>query len=319
MISSLPPPADPLLIGFSPSCDPSSPSATLRPTGFSRSGSIGTAGGLQFSQEAFIDSILDRYRMSDCTPITTPMEPGLHLRRPMGEEEGTTVAAPYQSLVGSLLYLANKTRPDLSYVVAKLAKYNSCFGQQHWDAARRVLKYLKGTRNLALTYPAKCDLTIVGYCDSDWAGEKDTRTLYHRLHLSSRRQPGQLEGADTRPTCTFRHGGGILCSNGGNSGSNFPESSILSSLGLPQSPITIYTDNRGLIDMLKPDYLLSQRTKHIDLRFHFIRNAIERGLVHFEHVPSDENKADFLTKPLPRIKLEHDRGFFLQGHHASRE
>lgn len=108
------------------------------------------------------------------------MDPGLKLRRPppnsiSPEEQEKLSKLPYQSLVGCLIYLAVGTRFDISYAVQQLSQYFDCYTQSHWNAAIRVVRYLKGTRDLKLVLGGDIELRLIGYTDSDWANCPDTR------------------------------------------------------------------------------------------------------------------------------------------------
>lgn len=96
-----------------------------------------------------------QFGLQDAVPVLTPMEPGLHLSRrdhsPRNDAERDLMArTPYRSLVGLLMYLAISTRPDISYAVQQLCKFLDSYGRVHWEAAKRVVRYLKGTRHLRL-------------------------------------------------------------------------------------------------------------------------------------------------------------------------
>ena len=101
--------------------------------------------------------------MSDCKPVTIPMETGIKLTKTTIEE-----LYPYQNLIGSLMYLSVATRPDIAHAVSYLSQFNTCFGKEHWIAAKRVLRYLQGTKQLALTFK-KTGKKLYGLADADWA------------------------------------------------------------------------------------------------------------------------------------------------------
>lgn len=110
---------------------------------------------ISLSQTALIDRIITQFGLSDAHPITIPMDPGLRLSRPTTAptpaEQLSLSCLPYRSLVGSLMYVALGTRPDITYAVQQLCRYLDCYRTIHWEAAKCVIRYLKGTRTLALT------------------------------------------------------------------------------------------------------------------------------------------------------------------------
>ncbi|ETW78849.1 hypothetical protein HETIRDRAFT_222124, partial [Heterobasidion irregulare TC 32-1] len=132
-------------------------------------------GIISLSQTHYLHNVLERFAMMDCKPISTPMDPSTHLSneqspRLYSAEWEEMRKYPYAALVGALMYAALATRPDLAYTVNTLAQYMSNPGMEHWHAAKRVLRYVKGTLDLALTYGGdENDWIPVGYTDADFA------------------------------------------------------------------------------------------------------------------------------------------------------
>ena len=112
--------------------------------------------------------------MSDCKLVKTHKDPGSHLVKASDDEEAVDQQS-YQSLVGSLMYLATCTRPDLAYAIENLARFSSKPNGSHWTAAKRVLRYMKGTPDLGITFRRDVQRSCAGYSDADWAGDKDDR------------------------------------------------------------------------------------------------------------------------------------------------
>ena len=134
---------------------------------------------ISLSQRQYITDMLERYGFSDCSPVKTPMVPKVRLSSsdsPSTDEDKAFMAkVPYLSAVGSLMYLATCTRPDIAYAVSLLARFNANPGKAHWQAVKHLFRYLKGTLDLRLTYgPSKEDELFVTYSDADYAGDEDT-------------------------------------------------------------------------------------------------------------------------------------------------
>jgi hypothetical protein len=135
---------------------------------------------ISLSQTAFIDRVVNRFGQHDAHPATTPMAAGLNLMRPdklvpVPPEIAEWVArTPYRELIGSLNYIAIATRPDISYAVGRLASFLDCYREDHWSAAIRVVRYLKGTQSLGLTLGGLITNSLLGYSDADYANCKDT-------------------------------------------------------------------------------------------------------------------------------------------------
>ena len=135
---------------------------------------------VSLSQTAKIDNLVTDYGHSDAHPLETPMIAGLQLRRPdkslpvPPEISEWAEKTPYRPLVGSLMYLAVATRPYIAYAVGRLSSFLDCYRPEHWDAAIRVLQYLKGTRLYTLTLGGTNALHLNGFSDSDYANCLDT-------------------------------------------------------------------------------------------------------------------------------------------------
>ncbi|KAH9668657.1 Integrase catalytic domain-containing protein [Citrus sinensis] len=138
-------------------------------------------GILGLSQETYINKVLERFRMKDCSPSVAPIVKGdklslkQYLDNKLQREQMTNI--PYSSVVGSLMYAQVCTRPDIAYVVGMLGRYQSNPGLDHWRAAKKALRYLQGTKDYMLTYRRSDQLEVIGYSDSDFAGCSDTRKL----------------------------------------------------------------------------------------------------------------------------------------------
>jgi histone deacetylase 1/2 len=130
-------------------------------------------GVLQISQEQYIGKIMRKYKLQDCKTVSTPMDLNVKLVKDDGYSKPVDVVQ-YQSMVGSLIYAAIATRPDIAYAVAALAKFNSSPTEAHLTAVKRVFRYLKGTAQLRLQYQ-ETDVNVEGYSDADWASDSDDR------------------------------------------------------------------------------------------------------------------------------------------------
>lgn len=254
---------------------------------------------LEITQGAFVDQVLERFGMANCNPADTPAVGTLtRLEEDVYDQE-------YMALVGSLLYLAIVSRPDIAYAVQALSRHMRAPGEEHWTAAKRVLRYLKGTRNLGIKFGQsdRDDPGLTGYCDADWAGDKDTRrstTAYifkldgGCISWSSRLQPTvalSTAEAEYMAACAAVQEAMYL-------------RQLLSDLGWSMDgPIKIKEDNQGCI-ALSENPVHHKRTKHIDIKYHFVREKVLSGEIVLEHVATEHQLADLLTKPLERVRVE---------------
>lgn len=129
---------------------------------------------ITLNQEQYVESVLRRFKMSECKAVATPMEPGLQLDR--NPDSGFSV--PYRELIGGLMYLSVMTRPDISYAVSYLSQFNNCYDEAHWKAAKRIPRYLQGTMAFCLKFEKDKAFELVGYVDADWANSTVDRKSY---------------------------------------------------------------------------------------------------------------------------------------------
>ena len=129
------------------------------------------SGVLQLSQEANIEKILKRFGMEECNPTRTPMEKRLQLLR-----EGTSNGEPYRELLGSLMYLMLCVRPDICYPVAYLGRFQQNPTTAQWNALKRVVRYVSGTKKISLEFRrTEATDNVIGYADADWASDTEDR------------------------------------------------------------------------------------------------------------------------------------------------
>ncbi len=252
-------------------------------------------------QTAYIDDLLAKFGLNDSKPVATPM-----VQRLSNLERGQSVSKAdhetYRVMVGSLLYLSCWTRPDISFAVSELSRFVSDPGVNHFQAAKRVLRYLKGTRDLGLKYsrPEGGKLNqLWGYVDSDWAGCLDTRKsttgyvlMFNGAAISwksKRQNVVALSSAEAEFMAASALVQEVIYLR-----------RLLERLGYLQSgPTPIFEDNRTCIAWTEGSVGGSDRAKHIDLRAHFVHDAVKDGILTLQTVSSAENVADLLTKPLP--------------------
>lgn len=257
---------------------------------------------LEISQTAYIEQMLKRFGMEECKAVATPSEGVLNR---MSSEDGGKPNKLYMSLVGSLLYAAMITRPDIAFAVQALGRHMQASGPEHMIAAKRVLRYLQGTKDLGLVYEygPKNDGTpshyIHGYSDADWGGDKDTRrsTTGYVFMLGT----GALSwGSRLQATVALSSAEAEYMAACAAVQEAIHLRELMGDLGYKQDRATvIYEDNQGCI-ALSANPVFRKRTKHIDIRYHFIRERVTSGEVELRYIPTEEQLADLLTKGLPK-------------------
>ncbi|XP_042858896.1 secreted RxLR effector protein 161-like [Penaeus japonicus] len=135
------------------------------------------ADNIEGNQTKYLEKILDRFKMSDCHVRNTPCDPSIVTTSAV-ESDVLAYASLYREIVGSLIYIMTGTRPDICYVVTKLSQYKSKPTKAHLDAAKHVLKYLKGTLDYDLRFDKSDEqMKLMGFCDSDWGSSEDRKSI----------------------------------------------------------------------------------------------------------------------------------------------
>ena len=245
-------------------------------------------------QPAYTEKLLTKMEMSDCKPVKTPVDPGNRLVKTAEDEEALDQLL-YQSVVGSLMYLATCTRPDIAYAVGMLARFSSKPNRSHWVAAKRVLRYLKGTMNYGLLYSGDSD--VLAYSDADWAGDVDDRksTSGYMFQIAGGPVSWKSRKQDTVALSTAEAEYVALSSAAQEC---IWLQRLLCELGKPLGgPTVILEDNQSSIAMARnPQF--HGRAKHIDIKHHFVRERVSDGSIELKYCPTNEMVADILTKGL---------------------
>lgn len=134
-------------------------------------------GSISIDQRHYISTVIRRFNMENCNPVNSPMDANQKLSIEMcpkaDDERQEMENVPYQEAIGCIMYAAQITRPDICFAVNALSCYNTNYGSAHLTALKRVIRYLKGTIDCKLTFRPDGNDEMIGYCDADWAGDKD--------------------------------------------------------------------------------------------------------------------------------------------------
>ncbi|XP_020266633.1 uncharacterized protein LOC109842135 [Asparagus officinalis] len=250
--------------------------------------------GIFISQKKYMKEILEKFKMNECNPVNTPVAIGMKLSR---EGDGRFVDSTlFKSLVGSLRYLTI-TRPDITYGVGLVSRYMETPNESHWLAAKRILRYIKGTLSLGLFYAYDENAQLVCYSDSDWGGDQDERksTTGYVFYLGSTAfsWTSKKQGVVALSSCEAEYvaAASTVCEA-------IWLRNILKELDHPQEDSTvIFVDNKSSIHLAK-NPVHHGRSKHIDTRFHFLRDHVKQKTVELKHCHTTEQVADIYTKPL---------------------
>ncbi|GJR24787.1 leucine-rich repeat protein [Tanacetum coccineum] len=258
-----------------------------------------TGGEITIKQTGYINKILKETSMTDSNDTKIPMDPGTKLVK---AEDGNSVDATYyRSLIGSLRYLLH-TRPDLSYSIGLLSRFMQDPKDHHLKAVKQVIRYIRGTKEHGIIYKKEGGCKITGYSDSSYGintdkGKGTTGIVFYfgesPITWCTQKQPTvALSSCESE----FMAATGAACQA-------LWLKRLLSELtGWEEKRVTLKVDNISAIALVR-NPVFHGRSKHIDIRYHFIRECVENGHINVEHVSGELQRADILTKALPRLKF----------------
>ncbi|KAJ0501528.1 putative RNA-directed DNA polymerase [Helianthus annuus] len=260
---------------------------------------------LHMSQEQYIEKVLSRFNMAKAKAVSSPLTPNFKLTDkdcPSSKEEIEDMdKVPSASAVGSLMYAMVCTRPDIAHAVGVVSRFLSNPGKKHWEAVKWIFRYLRGSSKLGITFGNGKPM-LVGYTDSDLAGNKDNMkstsgylmtfaggavSWQSRLQKYVALSTTEAEYVAATEACKE-----LLWLK-----------RLMQELGFMQQRYVVLCDNQSAIHLAK-NSMFHKRTKHIDVKYHWIRDALEDKLFELDKVHTDDNGSDMLTKSLAREKLK---------------
>jgi hypothetical protein len=252
-----------------------------------------TEDGIFLNQSKYVIDLLKRFGLTNAKAYGTPMSPSTKLDK---DEKGKPVDVKlYRGMIGSLLYLT-ASRPDIMFSVCLCARFQSCPKESHLIAVKQIFRYLLGTIDLGLWYPKSNSFDLISYTDADFAGckidRKSTSGTCHFLGhslvswFSKKKNYVALSTAEAEYVAA-----GSCCAQSLYIKQQLEDFKILF------DHIPIRCDNTSAISLSK-NPIQHSRTKHIEIRYHFIRDHVQKGDIELEFVSTDSQWADILTKPL---------------------
>ncbi|POM67806.1 LOW QUALITY PROTEIN: Integrase catalytic core protein [Phytophthora palmivora] len=253
-----------------------------------------TDSGIYLQQTANIDQLLAKLGMENCRPVTTPMESTRALQATDSKPFFSTDVM--RETIGSLLWLSTCTRPDITMAVNYLARFVSSPTTAHWTAVKRVLRYLQGSPFITTPSGTTTNAKASIFSDADWAGDKEAKSTsggllvlndmpiawYSKKQFTvalSTAEAEYIAGATAVQDCLW-------------------VKQLLDELDLSKNDnVILHIDNQSAIKNMEND-VTTARMKHINIKFHFIRDAVHSKDVEVRYCPTTEMKADILTKPL---------------------
>jgi hypothetical protein len=263
---------------------------------------------LHLSQRQYTLDLLDRFGFADCSPVSTPLDPGSRLdmsQCPQTPEDNEFMRdKPYVSAVGVLMYLAIATRPDIAHAVGVFCRFMSKPGPAHWKAAKHLFRYLRGSVDYRLRYaPGPSSLQLfTTYSNADHGGNPDnSRSMSAYIvkmgtgavsWMSRLQSIVALSTTEAEFISAVSAGQEIVWMR-----------SFLGELGYSfDGPSLLLVDNQSAIQVARnPEH--HGRTKHLDLRFFWLRDMVNLGVIAVRYIPTADMAADLLTKALARVKV----------------
>lgn len=259
---------------------------------------------IHLSQEGYLGDVLERFGMQDSNPVLTPMNTSISLEPVSSEEHLNHKVFPYLEIIGCLNHAAVNTRPDLSHAVSSLAQFSNCFGSKHITAVKHILRFVKGTldRGICFRQTSKPSRLLEAFSDADYANDVSTRrsttgytitlggsticwrTRRQRSVALSTTEAEYMSISDcAKHVVWFRRLLFIL--------THSPMAPT--SVHLP--PTSFFNDNNGAV-FLSQEAALNSRSKHIDIRHHYIRDLVKHQVIQPTQIDTKSMPADYLTK-----------------------
>lgn len=254
--------------------------------------------GIKISQGKYTGNILNKFRMEEAKPANTPMT-----SNKVEKEANRNEKYPYREVVGSLLYLTNKTRPDIAYAVNYGSRKIENPTDQDVQNVKQIMKYLKSTKEEGIIYKRKEDtFELIAYSDADFAGDEETRksTTGYVVYFGegpiswcSRKQPiVALSSTEAEYIAAADCVKELLYLK-----------SLIEELLEIEVKVTLNVDNQSAIRIIKNGQF-NRRSKHIDVRYHFISEKVNDGIIKIKYCATEEQIADIFTKPLGKCKFK---------------
>ncbi|KAL1351196.1 hypothetical protein AAHE18_06G079400 [Arachis hypogaea] len=268
-------------------------------------------GILGLSQKNYIEKILSRYGMKKCIPMDTPIAKGdkFSLKQcPKNDLERTAMHdKPYASALGSLMYAQVYTRPDISFIVGVLDRYLSNRGMDHWIIVKRIMRYLKRTKDYMLTYRRSENLEIIGYSDSNFVGCQDSSSSTSGcIFILAGGAIAWRSNKQTLVASSTMEAEYVACFEASKHGiwlRNFvTELRIVDDI---EKPLKIFCDNKSAV-LYSNNNKSFAKSKHIDIKFLVVKEKIQEKHISIEHIRTEYMLADPLTNGLiPKVFHEH--------------
>ncbi|KAE8664954.1 hypothetical protein F3Y22_tig00112738pilonHSYRG01227 [Hibiscus syriacus] len=264
-------------------------------------------GRLCLSQKEYLRKVLKRFGINEMSkPVSTPLAPHFKLGASMSPKDDAEreymSKVPYASAVGSLMYAMVCTRSDISQAIGVVSRYMHDPGKEHWQAVKWILWYILNTVDVGLVFQQEKQdgQCVVGYCDSDYAGDLDKRRSTTGYVFTFAKAPVSWKSTLQSTVALSTTEAEYMAVTEAVKEAIWLQG-LLGELGMEQKHIKVHCDSQSAIHLAK-NQVYHARTKHIDVRYHFVREILEESGVIIQKIRTTENPADMLTK-VPMLKL----------------
>jgi len=232
------------------------------------------------------------------------MDPNVQLSRTRPKSIADTARmknVPYRAAVGSLMYLAIATRPDIAFAVSTVAQFSQDPGPEHWEAVKRIYRYLLGTKRLALTFRAGKQ-GLEGFTDADGASQEHRHAISGYAYILDGGAVSWASKKQELVTLSTTEAEYVAATHAAKEGVWLCR--LVEEVFRPLAhPTPLHSDSQSAIALTK-DGSYHARTKHIDIRYHFIRFVVDNGSLRLLYCPTEDMVANTLTKALPSVKVK---------------
>ena len=250
--------------------------------------------------------MVNKFRLTNSTPVATPMVTGATFSTADSPSTPMQVVCmcgiPYVEAIGSVLWPVIVSQPDAAFTVSILSQFIQNPGPAHWEVLKRMIVFLRSMKDFWLTFGGRSKLPMEGFCDADWGGQKYRHSISsYSFHMgagaiswsSKKQHVVALLSTEAEYIMQMHMAKEVL----------WLRSFLWELCSAPDDPLILNCDNQGAIALAK-DNKFHACTKHIDVRYHFICEAVEDGKVMVQYILTRDNISDIFTKPLTKAKFQ---------------
>ncbi|CAJ2663624.1 unnamed protein product [Trifolium pratense] len=259
--------------------------------------------GIVMHQQKYIGELLEKFEMESCNPLSNPSETNTKIDECSDEEKVDPTV--FRQIVGSLRYVCN-SRPDICYAVSVISRFMHDPRKSHMIAAKRILRYLKGTLEIGLLFPIGTNSaasTLIGYSDSDWCGDitdrRSTSGYVFKFNNAAISWCTKKQAVTALSSCEAEYIAGTFAA----CQAIWLNSVMIEIKCEPVKPLILRIDNKSAISLAK-NPISHGRSKHIATRFHFIREQVTNGMIEVQYCPTEVQLADGFTKAVKLDRFE---------------